>query len=63
MIYYIKDGKNYRFYIGIHTRFQGFGFMWEDDRYDVLKNERSFSIEIRLLWFKTWFDYNRLVKK
>lgn len=61
--YVSKHGKNWKFYAGFHKRFQGFGFMWEEDRFDVLKTERSYSIEIRLFFIRMWFDYNRLVKQ
>lgn len=60
--YISKHGKHWKFYAGFHKKFQGFGFMWEEDRFDCLKTERSYSLEVRLLWFRMWFDYNRLVQ-
>lgn len=56
---YSKFGKNYRFYMGLSKRFQGFGFMWEEDKFAVLKpdkRQRYFSLELRLFWFRMWFE-------
>lgn len=57
-----KYSENWRFFIGLHKRFQGFGFMWEEDLRDTIAYKRHYCIELRLFWLTAWFVYNRLVK-
>ena len=59
--HYMRIRPNYTLCFLFLKKFQGVGFMWEENKIDVIRYKRHYSIEIRLFWIKTWFEYHKMI--